>query len=303
VVRQDIIDSIDDIIDLYINNNISIKNIAKQYQCDSRLISRLLSENNVTIRVGGFYNKKYCLEETVFDVINTAEKAYVLGFLYADGYNNPEIGKISISLSIYDRDILEKIRRVFKSTAPIQIREAQLIKDTSYIGAPIVNLTLHSKYLSNQLNLLGVKRNKTTILEFPNFMPPKFLKDFVRGYFDGDGSITIGRHGEPKISLISTKQFLAGIVQNCSYNQWNSKIYCKKGLDENIGLLELNSKEDVQKFCEWIYKDATIKSDRKYNRYYSYYILHQPLQKYPKLSIEELMNKYGYEDIIPQYDE
>ena len=56
-------------------------------------------------------------------------------------------------------------------------------------------------------------------------------------------------------------------------------------------------------FLDWIYKDATIFSKRKYDRYYSYYYENKPLEKYKKLTNEELMSLYGYEDIIPIYED
>jgi len=51
--------------------------------------------------------RKYSLNENYFDEIDTSNKAYILGFLYADGYNNRINNTVVLSLFKQDREILE----------------------------------------------------------------------------------------------------------------------------------------------------------------------------------------------------
>ena len=69
--------------------------------------------------------RKYDINEDYFNEIDTKEKAYFLGFLYADGYNHKcEIRKSSssVNLSLVEQDsyILELLLRQVSSDKPLQ---------------------------------------------------------------------------------------------------------------------------------------------------------------------------------------
>ena len=292
-----------DIIDLYLNKKLSTSQIAKKYNCKKSSVYRILKLNGVKLRTISESQRKYDIGQSFFDVIDTEEKAYVLGFLYADGTNNPIKGRFQIGLAIYDRDILEKIRIALKSNAPLKIKKGYNIKGSNYVGSPTATLYINNKKLSQKLNDLGVIHNKTYVLEFPDFIPDNLLRHFIRGYFDGDGSCTIGKRNKMKVSIASTKNFLEGIKKVCESKNWTVHIYSKKGVNSAIGIFEICGKDSVKGFLDWIYKDAMIFSKRKYDRYYSYYYENKPLEKCKKLTNEELMSLYGYEDIIPIYED
>ena len=145
-LRHDVIDDTENIIKLYEEENKSIKDIGKLYRCNEKLIRKILKKNNVSIRKGRHYNKIYHINDTFFDIIDTEEKAYILGFLYADGCSNG-VDRFCISLAIYDRDILEKIRWAVESNAPIKIKKGYKIKNTNYTGSPTASFTIHSTKL------------------------------------------------------------------------------------------------------------------------------------------------------------
>ena len=77
-------EQIQEIVYLYTVQNVSIHKIAERYQTSDRPIARILKENNIKIKKNDFYQKKNC-NENFFDIIDTEEKAYWLGFIYADG--------------------------------------------------------------------------------------------------------------------------------------------------------------------------------------------------------------------------
>lgn len=72
---------IKDVIDLYKSNK-SIKEIAKLFNSSQETISKVLKENNIEV----YRRNKINFDEHIFDVIDTEEKAYWLGFIFADGY-------------------------------------------------------------------------------------------------------------------------------------------------------------------------------------------------------------------------
>lgn len=103
--------------------------------------------------------------------------AYVLGFWFADGYMRHD-RSYRIVITSNDRKILIDIKRVMKSSHPLRRRR----DDDSW------TLAIHSKHLYMKLTQLGGLRRKSRIITFPS-VPQKFLRDFIRGYFDGDGSV------------------------------------------------------------------------------------------------------------------
>ena len=288
----------EDIIDLYVNKNMKVQYIANLYKCTTTSIYRILKEEKVKMKTISESKKKYKLNEHCFDEIDTEEKAYVLGFLYADGCNMIKSHKIKITLALYDREILEKIRNVFETNAPIIIKEGRKISNSEYYGSPTATLRISSVYLSNRLCELGVLPNKTYILKFPDFLRKDLVKHFVRGYFDGDGSITLAKRGKPKICIASSKIFLQNIKDICDNNQWISHIYSKKRCDDAVGIFEIQAQDSVKNFLDWIYLNSKIYCERKYNRYYSYFYQNIPIKKYEKIDNKTLMDMYGYEDCI-----
>lgn len=124
---------------------------------------------------------KYTYDETYFETIDTTEKAYFLGFLYADGTNTG----VSLQLALMEEDsyILERLKNAIKYTGPLRTYSHK-------IGKPQTRLEIVRLKLVADIEKLGVRRNKTFNLQFPDFLPEDLIPHFIRGYFDGDGCIT-----------------------------------------------------------------------------------------------------------------
>lgn len=103
--------------------------------------------------------------------------AYVLGFWFADGYMRKE-KSYRIIFAGKDEDILVEIRQALDSNHPIRF----MAQDSCYY------VSFCSKQLYQDLLKSGGFRRKSLTIDFPA-VPKKFLPDFVRGYFDGDGSV------------------------------------------------------------------------------------------------------------------
>ena len=54
-------------------------------------------------------------------------------------------------------------------------------------------LQIGSKIWFNDLTRFGLKQNKSNTMSLP-IIPNDYLSDFARGYFDGDGSVNLGRY-------------------------------------------------------------------------------------------------------------
>ena len=123
------------------------------------------------------------------------EMAYVLGFLYADG-NVVDAAKSArtqyIKFSSKDKDILITIKKILQSDHPIYYRSPHkiLFKDgKTYESSELFYLRIGSRKMFADLKKIGLVPNKSKIIRFPTTIPNKYLGQFIRGYFDGDGCI------------------------------------------------------------------------------------------------------------------
>lgn len=123
------------------------------------------------------HGRKYHLNESFFERWSSI-MAYVLGFWFADGYIRKEKSYRIVIVS-NDIQILRAIRDCRGSNCPIVKR---LKPDRSS------SIVFHSKRLYESLIAHGGMRRKSHLIRFPN-VPKEYIRDFIRGYFDGDGSV------------------------------------------------------------------------------------------------------------------
>ena len=210
---------------------------------------------------------KYIIEKFLMDEINYEEKAYWLGFFYADAYNNEKLGRIVIELQEQDREHLIKCARFFgKPRDPFK----QLKNKGKYIA---FRLELNSKHLSQSLASKGCHQTKSFDIKFPTWLNDNLIHHFIRGYFDGDGSIYI-HQDQLNIEFASTQEMCISINAILSNLNISGQMYHPKRYKNNTYKLCFGGSRQVKRFCEWLYKDATIYLDRKYDVYKSYCISH-----------------------------
>lgn len=126
----------------------------------------------------------------------TREMAYILGFLFADGsVSITKQGGYYFSFHSSDRDLLFRMREIMKSDHKISKRNKR--------SGNVFRLQIGSKEMVGDLFILKLRETKTRRMEFPD-IPKKYLADFIRGYFDGDGNIWMGLvHKERKIKTMT----------------------------------------------------------------------------------------------------
>jgi intein/homing endonuclease len=135
-------------------------------------------------------------------------------------------------------------------------------------------LVINSKKLSDRLKELGCMQAKTFKIRMPNFLENDMIRHFIRGYFDGDGSVGKYMVKSKKayncaFSIVSNINFLNDIKPiielECNIH---TSIY--KNFNKNRSIVKsLNSNGNIQvyKFLDWIYKDSIIFLNRKYKKY------------------------------------
>jgi len=203
------------------------------------------------------------------DKIDTEEKAYWLGFFYADAYNHEKRCRVVIELQERDRNHLIKCAKFFGQPRQPFIQYKNKGKYISY------RLELNSSYLCKALKIQGCHQAKSFNIIFPNWLNKHLVRHFVRGYFDGDGCIYI-HQDQLGIQMISTKEMILQIQTLLKTINVNSYISHPERYTNNTYRLDSGGSRQVIRFCEWIYKDATIFLDRKYEIYKNYTSTHTP---------------------------
>ena len=289
-------EEIKDIIDSY-KKGLGTGPLRRKYSCSEKTIKRILDENNVERHARGGI-QQYFFNENFLDELDSSEKLYLLGWLYSDGNVSKTEKLIRIGLAMKDREILEILNKILENDRPLR-------EDVEH-GKPKITLSLCSKHFKERLIELGCIPEKSLVLTYPNWIPERYLKDFVRGYFDGDGSLTIkqnkGGAQNGVITIASTFDFASKLQE---------KKKKKVGIKGKVKPLKegslcygyfINRQEDVLKFLDWIYSDINcIKLSRKWKLYKELKLNRQNL-KFDK-AVQQQKIKKRRDEILKLYKE
>lgn len=151
--------------------------------------------------------------ENIFNSIDTPEKAYWLGLLYADGDISAAKNTISLNLKEADYEHLVAFKSFLGAGNKIA-KKKKVEGDKEYIE---YRIGLDSSIMKNDLIRQGCCPRKTFKILFPTCdqVPVHLLSHFVRGYYDGDGSIERGSNTKPSgvFELLGTEEFLIGFMK------------------------------------------------------------------------------------------
>ena len=246
------------IIDKYVNENYSLKQLGKEFGCSYGTIRNLLNKHHIASRG----NKQgYPRNEFYFNKIDTPEKAYWLGFLYADGCVHNGSSEVSIQLT--DKEHIEK----FKQAIGAINHKIVEIHDTRWENAKTLYMfSINDKQLHADLCKWGCVPNKTFFInKIPN-IPRDYVSHFLRGYFDGDGSLHyLKSTNNFRISFTcGSVEFLEDIQKELGTSL---SIRNEKGTNSNY--LQISGRHQVERILNYLYKDSTesTRLDRKYDLY------------------------------------
>lgn len=211
-----------------------------------------INRNSVTTNLKklGYDTSRNPLIKNIFETIDTEEKAYWLGFLYADGY----VGKnncIEVSLAPKDKEHLEKLKKFVNTNTKVKNEDNRS------------RLWFCSKQMAEDLAKLGCVNNKSLILTFPNSkqVPDNLLRHFLRGYVDGDGCLCFTKKTK-QLSITATKEFLKGMLERTGWDK-NKCNYYPSGK-----VLTWRCHQDVMyNYLDYLYKDSKVYLTRKYEKY------------------------------------
>lgn len=241
------IDEIQNVIYLYTKCKMSVREISIKYNYPDSAIRKILKENHIDIR----RHYKQSFNENYFDNINTHNKAYLLGFLYADGCINKN-NVVSFTVHKQDKEILQMYADEMNATNPIVN-----VKNKEH-----VSISFCSKHMCDTLINLGCGHNKTFKLAFPN-IDKQYQYNFIRGFMDGDGCISItnkNNHKYISLSFTGTIDMMKKLKSIFIVDN-DIKFY------RNSYNIHIGKTADVLRILELIYKNADLYLKRKHDKY------------------------------------
>ncbi len=270
-------EQIQHIIQLY-QSGVGTGQIGKKFEnVSSNTIRNQLRKNNIPIRTVAEQQRfNFPRDSFFFNKIDSKEKAYWLGFLYADGNISAKENRITLNLQAQDEDALIKFRNALK--AKNQLIDSQKIMNNKIHYMKM--FAIKDKQLKTDLIALGCVPKKSLILEFPkDKIEQKYYLSFIRGYFDGDGSIHYTTNKKTnyknyRISFLGTKNLINEIKSILKVD------YLATQKNNNYYVLQINGNKQLNNILSEIYKDSTpeIRLNRKYNKFIEFqsYIGHRP---------------------------
>lgn len=276
--------SYDEALKLWKNYNGSLTSFCKRYKMSMKHFSTFLKKHNIVVP-----NKhnEVKFNEHIFDTIDTEEKAYWLGFIYADGYistqSKTKKPNYRFELSLKGEDSVH----LYKFNSFVEHKYDNVKINQTKCGNKTFQRcrwSINNKHFWEMLNSYGCTPRKSLTLKFPDekiFKSSDLIRHFIRGYFDGDGCISWSNKEHTKISfsLLGTQSFL----QVCK-----EKLFSRGSIyQSSSNAFVYNSSNNIAfQNAFSIYHNANVYLERKYQKYLSSCRLYKKLY-------EELMGKIG----------
>lgn len=266
----------DEVIKFYLAGN-GLNKCAKKFNVYSRDIKKLLQDNNIHIR--SYQEIMSCRErdEDFFKKQNH-DMAWLVGFLAADGSISEHGNTITIQLSQKDEEVLYKIRTLLGIDNSITYY-------TTNTGFDVVTYRWSSKTHKTDLAEYGVIPNKTFILKPPYKLNPDYYLDYIRGYFDGDGSINLiknnnGRgNGNLRWQVCSATIEIIEFILDIFEKNDIPKVSIQRRNGNNPLYIIAYSSSSTRKIYDILYNDSDMFLQRKKDHYEEILSMVDPIHK------------------------
>lgn len=256
----------------YLYGELTHGDLLSEYQCTNHVMSIVFKQLQLVSRTQFL---KSTTNNLIFDVINSAEAAYILGFYIADGFISGN--RLSFFLSEKDLCLLTQIKNYISPNSKIQHYPEKINKQGIKSNA-ICSLSITSEHICKTLENYGVGYNKTyKIKSIKSIVPKQFMWDFVRGYFDGDGCVSASNvkriiknkeyhHTNVCWTIISKDKLILEEIQSFINSEENINLLLYPDKKGNF-LMGTHSLKNLKIIFSKLYNNASIKLDRKYKKF------------------------------------
>ena len=203
--------------------------------------------------------REHTIDDSYFEKINNHKKAYILGFLYADG----SIDKNGFSFGIHKRDvkILEFIKKELKTDYSIKTN-----------CDPYIRFQIVSAKITKNLISLGIVRKKTyKSKKLPKISNSELFNSMLCGFFDGDGSIYSSKYKNRReefgCCFSGNIWVLTQIKKHLNVNGISTgKIRYRHPTNYSC-MLEIRGTYNIKKLFQLLYNNNDFMLSRKHNKF------------------------------------
>lgn len=249
--------------ELYVNQRLSVHEIGVIFDVSGPCIWDYLNAfgipRNTTSELNAerYHNTR---RNDDFFKVWTPEMAWVLGLMFTDGNVNKTMN--AAQLTSIDTEMLEQVARLMGSKSKPKFHQGRTY--TIQIGATTT---------CEDLVTLGCVPNKSRVMQFP-IVPEDLLSHFVRGLWDGDGSLFTRRrekHGfegwasyvsGSEAFVVSLRDTIHGILGVIADVKQRQSIY------NPYWIITYYNRRDVTTLITWMYQDSSKETRlrRKYQK-------------------------------------
>lgn len=214
-----------------------------------------LRRNN--IKIGELRGKTIEKKEFRDEIFKRNELFYYFaGLVASDGTLDTERPRIRIALKNSDCELLDNLGdRIFSNNKLHHWNSGK---------TDVCNISVENKEIYLALIELGITPQKTKTLDIDfNLIPENMIPHFIRGYFDGDGSIFyLNRDKVYNSSFCGGTSTMLKFQEILSANCISSRIYKDERKSFDFSNLKL-FKNDSVKLGKFMYSNSTIEMKRK----------------------------------------
>ncbi len=219
-------------------------------------------------------SKRKIEDESIYSYGLNNINSYILGLIYSDGCLSfdKHTDKFRITISMNDKDVMDKIHKIMTPNKKLyEYKHPKGRKETySVISTNKDDIEFIKK--------IGITTRKSLSIEYPS-ISKEYDRDFIRGYFDGDGSVyeskTITRYNDVKKEYVykyfrfttGSEKFAYQLQAKLLENNIESNVNKDSRIESLAYYIAIYKKESVYRFFEFIYNGAEIFMERKYNKF------------------------------------
>ena len=249
------------------------KNNHTKWRCECLNCHLISLKTTVQAKRNGCYcQHRNTVNQDFFEIINNSKKAYWLGFLWADGYCDPKYKKMKLDLQEQDKELLEQFKKDIDFSGKITSYVAKLGKSYRTVESIVYRIVVVDEKFVNDLAAKGVVSHRETNNYPGNIISKELFPHFVRGYFEGNGTLSFSCKNRKvqglNVAICGGTNFLLEIRQ-ILYTDYNiqSSIYYRRPDNPNNITIRFTKHSEQLKFLNLIYQNADTFMSRKYDKY------------------------------------